>query len=135
MFDDGQQVNISPFNEDKFHFQNLIPFEFKYKTKQHKKHKTLASTSALLNREDIHSDDETIYDKRIPTQQELQYIETIKNSTDTPLILNNTDLQLYSLEINAKDNNNLTSILDVDPHKYNDFFVNTKANITNKFLS
>ena len=75
LFDDGQQVNISPFKDDQFQFQNIIPFENKYKTKQHRKFKSFAHTFFKYGRQ-------------------LNYGQTLKNTPNLEPILNAIDLEL-----------------------------------------
>ena len=96
----------------------------------------------LLNDDDILSDYNDIVDKRIPTEAELQYVQSeLLKSADNLSSLDanmlnepqHTDLSFNSLEIKIPHKCPLTSVFDIDPKKY-DFFAPNNININNEIL-
>ena len=98
---------------------------------------------ALLNGADILSDYDDIVVKRVPTEAELQYVqsELLKSadnlsSLDANMLneLQHTDLSFNSLEIKIAHKCPLTSVFDIHPKEY-DFFAPNNININNEILS
>ena len=103
----------------------------------------------MLNPSDIHSDDDDIVDTRIPTQAELSHLD---NTLNTPIshplnpftasdkqitqqeyddISHQTIFELHSLLLQPPpDFYPLTSLFDLDPNKYLDFFVPPSEHLT-----
>ena len=61
----------------------LFPFQNQNKQIHFKKTQSLAASSALLIDADIHRDDDDIFDKKIPTRDELSYFQSeLEKSSD-----------------------------------------------------
>ena len=151
--EDGTRVSTIPLTPDNFKLKNLKPLNIKNIKPQKKtlRHRTLASQSALLNPADIHSDDDNddIIDTRVPTQAELSHLE---NTLNTPIshplnpftaadkqitqqeyddISQQTKFELHSLLLQPPpDFYPLTSLFDIDPNKYLDFFIPPSEQLT-----
>ena len=127
MFDNGHKIKVTPLSP-----KDLIPFERKYKQEQSKRHKTLANSSALLNKVDVHSDDDDDdnFGIRSPTQTEQQCVQSEllksadnQSSFDINMLcqLQHTDLSITSRKMKIPQNYPLTFVLVTDPNKYQDF--------------
>ena len=83
VIDKGHRIQIEPLTDNNISPRDLIPCQNRCKQKQFEKTKSLAASSALLNDIDVQSDDDDIFDKRIPTTKELNYIQSeLKKSTE-----------------------------------------------------
>ena len=128
MFDNGHKIN-KQLPKTIF----LLKTEFhsnRKNQKQFKGPKTSANSCALLISNDVHSDDDDIGDKRIPTQADPKSIQPKllksadnQSSLDTNTLhqLQHTDLSIKTLESKLPQRYPLTSFFDTDP-KYPYFF-------------